>query len=131
MNELNKTATCPICGSELHTTEKALFVEHHKRLWKKKAEECGVVLNDNYENSFGEECCYGHYGIMGTRTMRDKPAELIKWEQANPKPQIDLVEFVVLLAKSLIKTVEVNPDYLADLLARQGKSQQEQGDLHL
>lgn len=92
-----ETATCPICGGELQIQGQALFKEHHKRLWEKKAEECGVT--DAYKYSFGR-LSHGEYASLGS--VKNKPAELIRWEAENPIPDVDLIGFVVSLAKHLV-----------------------------
>lgn len=120
MNKSNQVSVCPICGSELPTHKDVLFLEHHKRLWHDKAEECGVPLSDdNYTRYFGKPTYRGLRGLYNEDILREKPTELILWEHANPKPEVDLVEFVIALAEALIKTGKVKPDYLDELLARQ------------
>ena len=124
MEANNINCICPICGGELQARGKALFKEHHKRLWYEKAEEYDVPLSDdNYTRYFGKPTYCGFCKLYKEDTLRTKPAELILWEQANPKPEVDLVEFVVALAETLIKTGEVKPDYLT--LARDNGKNQE------
>lgn len=88
-----ETATCPICGGELQVQGKALFKEHHKRLWEEIAENLGVV--DTYEYNFGQ-LYHGGYSRMGI--VENKPMELIRCEKQNPTPELDLTWFVVALA---------------------------------
>ena len=91
-----ETAVCPCCGGTLQQG-KVLFVEHHKRLWENKVKELGLDdLMDNYDYSFGK-FFYNAYQ-HGLRDVQNKPAELIKWEQENPRPQITQTDFVPLLA---------------------------------
>lgn len=100
-----ETATCPICGGELQTQGQALFKEHHKRLWEKECKECGIEPHDGYEGCFGKMfyCqrttkSYGNH----KQAPKDKPAELIRWEAENPIPDVDLIGFIVSLAKHLV-----------------------------
>ena len=52
MEANNINCICPICGGELQARGKALFKEHHKRLWEKKVKELGLDdLMDNYDYS--------------------------------------------------------------------------------
>lgn len=89
-----ETAVCPCCGGTLQIQGKALFVEHHKELWEEIAKKLGV--EDTYEYSFGK-LYHGVYAC-GVGITENKPAGLIKWEQENPRPQINQREFVLLLA---------------------------------
>lgn len=86
----------------------ALFKEHHKRLWEKKVADLGIEPYDEYEECFGKlfyrpkanrPSIWGQ-AVAGIHT--NKPAELVKWEAENPVPDVDLVGFVVSLAKRLV-----------------------------
>lgn len=129
MDELDKTATCPICGGKLQVQGKALFKEHHRRLWEEKRRECGASFEIDY-GSFGKSYCKVPRYHFGCIEVIDKPAELIRWEAENPIPDVDLIGFVVSLANSLVKTGGIKPDYLDELLAQQERLQQEQEGHH-
>ncbi len=90
MEANNINCICPICGGELQARGKALFKEHHKRLWKEIAKKLGV--EDTYEYSFGK--FFYNASRHGLRDVQNKPAELIKWEQENPIPKDDLTDCV-------------------------------------
>lgn len=93
MEANNINCICPICGGELQARGKALFKEHHKRLWEKKVKELGLDgLMDNYDYSFGK--FFYNASRHGLRDVQNKPAELIKWEQENPIPKDDLTDCV-------------------------------------
>jgi len=96
---------CPICRGELQAQGEALFKEHHKRLWEKKVAELGIATYDEYEECFGKLFYRpkANRPSMWGRAVADiptnKPTELVKWEAENPVPDVDLVGFVVSLAK--------------------------------
>lgn len=98
-----ETATCPICGGELQVQGQALFKEHHKRLWEKECKKCGIDPSRDFI-AFGEMFYHpatsGFYG-RSQGPAKNKPSEIIKWEAENPIPYVDLIGFVVRLAKRL------------------------------
>ncbi len=110
----NGTATCPICGVELQVQGKALFKEHHKRLWEKKVADLGIEPYDEYEECFGKLFYQpivrtsGYFGCTHPGAPLDKPAELIRWEAENPVPEMDMLDFVISFAKKFLKIEKGN-----------------------
>jgi|GEM_PF-5586381 len=94
-----ETVTCPICGGTLQVQGQALFKEHHEQLWKEEVRDCSLycVLADKYRDSFGR-LSYSERG-RSFEYDTNKPSRLIAWEQQNPIPSLDLIGFVVTLAK--------------------------------